>query len=59
MCWFLKFGKLVDSVGRPGIGCTLQVPPDPRSLGVAIAFEEDDPWAGAAAAVVTILCYNP
>ena len=30
------------------------LPPAP-SLGVAIAFEEDDLWAGAAAAVVTIL----
>ena len=56
MCWFLKFGKLDDSVGRSGNGCTLQVPPDPRSPGVAIAFEEDDSWAGAAAAaVVTIV----
>ena len=56
MCWFLKFGKLDASVGRSGNGCTLQVPPDPRSPGVAIAFEEDDSWAGAAAAaVVTIV----
>ena len=33
--------------------------PDPRSLRVAIAFDEDDPWAGGAAAVVTIFIMTP
>ena len=54
MCWFLKFGKVADTVGGEAMVAPYKFPPAPLLASVAIAFEEDDTWAGAAAE----LCCN-